>query len=132
MLSWLRERITELREGLEEIQAQAQAQSQSSSGQDGNRQPRRPGLRRHAPVHLSADDDPWEPPEESALESLDLDLEVGAGIVVAAPRPEVRPREGIRARLRDPARMREAIVLREILDPPLALRRPVRRSFRDR
>ena len=144
MLRWLQERITELREGLEELQAQAQARSQSQSQSqsqsefehDGDAPPRGPGLRRQAPVSISADDDPWEPPAQSTLESLDLVSGGDSGrpkrAGVAAPRAMAIHPGRIRDRLREPGRIREAIVLREILDRPLALRHPVRRSFRDR
>jgi hypothetical protein len=83
------------------------------------------GAQRTAPVHVG--DDGELSPEQAHLEAIDLDGRLPAASATAPPQ-----RPAIRTRLRSRAQLRDAVVMREILDRPLTLRRPVRRSFRDR
>jgi hypothetical protein len=83
------------------------------------------GARRTAPVYVRDDGELL--PEQAHLDAIDLDFRLPVASVTAPPE-----RPAIRTRLRSRAQLRDAVVMREILDRPLTLRRPSRRSFRDR
>ena len=68
-------------------------------------------------------------PEPAGVTEREI-LPPAAPEIVAAAAPVAR--SALRARLRDPARLREAIVVREVLDKPVALRGSMRRPFNDR
>ncbi len=118
--NWIKGRLDELKEGLQELQERAEIERYGTP---------QSGQRRSGPVYYPADPEPEfldEPP--ACPPSLELDM--------PPPLPEERSvppaKVALRQRLRDPARLREAIVVREILDKPVALRGRGRRAFKDR
>lgn len=130
LFDFIRRRLEELRDGLEELKRQ-----QNGEYTPGNL--RVPGQRRTAPIYVRGD--PNEPlpserdaqsqPAPKAYEELHLPLTSDSGDEAQGHAFEVNK---LRDSIREPGRLKEAFVLREILDRPIGLRRPARRSFRDR
>ncbi len=126
---WFKARVAELKEGLQELQERAELER--GDGPIPGRS--RAGPRRSAPVYYPADEELELVEEIPAPESVgepNLEMHPPASEIVDAAAPVAR--SALRARLRDPARLREAIVVREVLDKPVALRGSMRRPFNDR
>ena len=119
---WLKGRLDELKEGLRELQEQADAQGHGLA---------QAGLRQTAPVYYSADTEPELPPDLAVQDQPEVP-NIDRAVREPAPPMPAKSSDVLRERLRDPRRLREAIVVREILDKPVALRGPGRRAFHDR
>ena len=90
----------------------------------------RGGHRRTAPIYVrGSPDEPTPGRLPPGTANLDLNLDTSPPPASHTGRDALHE---LRAKLREPGRLREAVVMREILDRPLGLRRPARRSFRDR